>query len=41
LHNAVLLACSTSSSTMNPAVSLDTLPSPLISSIWSGLDSTP
>jgi len=40
LHNAVLLACSTSSSTMSPAVSLDTLPSPLISSIRSGLDST-
>jgi len=39
LHNAVLPACSTSSSTMSPAVSLDTLPSPIISSIRSGLDS--
>jgi hypothetical protein len=40
LHNAVLPACSTSSSTMSPAVSLDTLPSPIISSNRSGLDST-
>ena len=39
LHNVVLPACSTSSSTMSPAASLDTLPSPIISSTLSGLDS--
>jgi histone deacetylase 1/2 len=39
LHNAVLPACSTSSSTMSHAVSLDALSSPIISSPLSGLDS--
>jgi len=39
LHNTVLPACSPSSSTMSPTVSLDTLPSPIISSTRSGLNS--
>jgi hypothetical protein len=39
LHNEVLPESSISSSTMSPAVSLDTLSSPIISSPLSGLDS--